>query len=97
MNVFSTDHPMTCQPPLTPRWFRRSLFFVFVYYPLYLAILGPFWALDGPGYLKFLPETVRVVIYSPALLVSDLPVLGSVFEAYMDCWYYDPNTPEALP
>ena len=97
MNVFTTDHPMTYQPPMTPRWLRRLLFAVFVYYPLYLALLGPFWALDGRGYLKFVTDPMREIIYTPAGLVTLTPFTEMFFDAYLDCWYVDPNAPDAPP
>jgi hypothetical protein len=94
MNVFATEHPMTAQPPLRlPRWLKCSLLFVFCYYPLYLAMLGPFWALDGRGFLDFMPDQVRGIIYAPAGLVVDKPIIGIFFEGYMECWYDDPTAP----
>ena len=98
MNVFTTDHPMTAQPAMRmPRWLKWTLLFVFAYYPLYLAMLGPFWALDGRGYLKFVTDPMRQIIYAPAELVMLTPFTGMYFEAYLDCWYDDPNAPETTP
>ena len=94
MNVFTTDHPMVSQPARShPRLRRWLLGGVFIY-PVWLLLLGPFWALDGPGAIDFLPFSVRRGVYLPTAPFCYSPGLYSVFEGYMNWWYEDPNAPE---
>jgi len=94
MNVFAAEHPLASQqgPPHTQlrRWLLRSLFI----YPLWLLLLGPFWALDGRGAIEFLPLGLRRIVYSPAAPLFYSRSLSPIFESYMNWWHEDPNPPE---
>ena len=63
MNVFATDHPMVSEAsPALLRFQKRllrGLLIVLLAYPLYLALLGPLWALDGRGTLDFVPDDIE--------------------------------------
>ena len=95
MNVFTTDHPLASEPsPALLRYQRRLLrgcLAVIIAYPIYLLLLGPYWALLGPGRLDFLPQTVRSVPLYPAMPGSLLPALWRPYEGYLNWWYCDPN------
>ncbi len=60
-------------------------------YLLYLALLGPFWALSGRGYLDVTPEGVRDAVWWPAMPVYVIPVLRRLHADYIDWWYLEPN------
>ena len=60
-------------------------------YVLYLLLLGPFWALDGRGYI---PDRVHRVAWAPALVCRDLPVADEILRDYLDWWYVEPQAPE---
>jgi hypothetical protein len=91
MNLFTTDHPITSEPGRLSRRARRWLVFAVFAYPGYLLLLGPIWAVDGRGYLDFIPEGARKVCYTPAGLVIAVPHLRGRYADYMDWCYLDPN------
>lgn len=63
-------------------------------YGLYLLLLGPYWSMDGRGFLDFIPSAVREVAFIPALIPFHGNILGSFYGVYLDLWYQDPNSPE---
>ena len=69
----------------------RGFLTVSLGYPLYLLLLGPFWALDGPGLLDSAPERVRQLCYLPSAPVWLVPHLPGRYADYFDWWYLDPN------
>jgi len=91
MNVFTTDHPIVSEPIRLSRraWWR--LIFSMLVYPTYLLLLGPFWGVDGRGYLDFVPESVRQICYAPACPVMVVPHLRGRYADYLDWWYLDPS------
>jgi len=91
MNVFTTEHPMESEPFRLSRRMRRWLVFLVLVYPVYLLLIGPFWALDGRGCLEFIPDRVRRIFYAPAYPVAFVPHLRGRYADYMDWWYLDPN------
>ncbi len=95
MNVFTTDHPLIAEPsPALLRWQRRVLrgfVVVLAGYPLYLLLLGPFWALEGRGVFNFIPEPVRRVCYVPSTPIWIIPHLRGRYADYLDWWYLDPE------
>jgi hypothetical protein len=91
MNVFTTEHPLASEPFRLSRRARRWLVFALLIYPVYLLLLGPFWALDGRGVLSFVPERVRLVCYAPTWPIWFVPHLRGRYADYMDWWYLDPN------
>ena len=94
MNIFSTDHPMMFEPLRLSRRVRRWLLISALAYPIYLILLGPYYALDGRGMLNFAPEPVRNAVYVPAFPLFLVPDPINLYEAYLDDWYDDPNAPE---
>jgi hypothetical protein len=94
MNVFTTDHPMTSQPsrefPRLRKWFIRMV----LSYPLYLLLLGPLYALDGRGFLGFLPESWRTASFLPVAPVTLALGPRSFYFRYLDWWYEDTNASE---
>ena len=91
MNIFTTDHPMMSEPVRMSRRARRWLLFSVLVYPTYLLLLGPIWAVDGRGYLGFIPEHVREVCYMPVRPIMAVPHLRGRYADYLDWWYLDPN------
>jgi len=95
MNVFTTGHPMVTEPsPALLRFQRRLLkgfLGVLLGYPLYLLLLGPFYALDGPGDLDFIPSCVRQCCYLPALPLASIPHVRGRFLDYLEWWHPDPH------
>jgi hypothetical protein len=92
MNVFVADHPMTTQPP--SRFIRRLWRWFLIGaigYPVYLLLLGPYWAIEGRGNLNFIPNSVRQVFYLPGVPVWMIPHLRGRYADYIDWWYLDPN------
>lgn len=61
---------------------------------LYLLLLGPFWALDGRHDL--VSDPVRKIVWMPAYLVHRVPLLGAVFDDYLNLWWIDPNQGETM-
>lgn len=94
MNVFTTEHPMASQSVRTHPRFRWWLLGSLLVYPVWLVMLGPFWALDGRGAIDFLPLNVRRIVYLPAAPLFYIDSLSTPFERYMKCWYEDPDAPE---
>src|SRR5450759_3762432 len=94
MNVFVTDHSMVSQTSRSYPRLRRWLFGSLLIYPVWLLLLGPFWALDGRGTLDFLPSKARQLVYLPAVPFCYSPSLYPVFDRYMNWWYQDPNESE---
>lgn len=92
MNVFTTDHPITSVRPLLNQWQRRSLALLFLAYPAYLLLLGPFAALDSRNCLNFVPECLRGAIYCPANPVvcllgdDDEDSNDNLYLAYLGMW-----------
>jgi len=62
-------------------------------YLLYVLALGPLCALDGRGYLGFVPEPIGTVIMAPARPVVIIPGVRYLFLEYLDFWYHDPSDP----
>jgi|ERR1017187_4163089 hypothetical protein len=95
MNVFTTDHPLTTGPsPSLLRLQRRLLrgfLVVLVGYPLCLLLIGPYSALNGTGWLEFLPQVVRDAPFYSAVPVYCIPGLRSKYDDYLHWWYRDPN------
>ena len=95
MNVFATDHPMVSEPSPALVHFQRRLlrgfWFVAVGYPLYLLMIGPYWALEGSGALDFIPRPVREVCYLPTAPIWGIPHVRGRFQDYLEWWYLDPN------
>jgi len=97
MNVFAAEHPMTAgQPRHHPR-LRRWVLLILLVYPIWLLLLGPFWALDGRGLFDFVPWNVRKIVYLPAVPIFHSQLLSPVFEGYIDWWYQNPDAPETTP
>jgi len=69
----------------------RLLFALLVGYVAYFLLLGPFWALDGRGYI---PDPIHRLVWGPALVWKDVPVAGAVIVAYLDWWYLEPQAAE---
>ncbi len=65
-----------------PRTTHPPRFWSAAYNPIWLLLLGPFWALDGRGVLDFLPSKARQVIYLPAVPFCYSPPLYAVFGGY---------------
>lgn len=97
MNVFAVEHPMATGParphPRLRRWLRLSL----LVYPVWLMLLGPFWALDGRGVVDFVPWNIRRFVYLPAIPIFYSSSLSPVFEGYINWWYEAPDAPETTP
>jgi len=83
---------MMSQPFRLNRRFQRWLVFLVLVYPAYFLLLGPFWALDGR--FGIVPDRVRGIIWTPTMWCRDVPVMFQVMDAYLDCWYTDPQAPE---
>ena len=94
MNVFTTDHPMMSEPFRLSRRARRWLLFSVLAYPAYLLLLGPYYALEGRGYLDFVPERVRTAFYYPAVPFYLVMGLRNPYDDYLTWWYDDPNEGE---
>ena len=94
MNVFATDHPLASEPFVLGKRARARLLVSLGAYPLYLLLLGPFYALDGHGYLAFAPEHVRVVFYLPALPFYAAFGPYNCYDRYLNMWWQDPNAAE---
>lgn len=75
---------------MSQRTFRHSMMVVGIYL-LYLALLGPFWALSGRGYLDVIPEVIRDAAWWPATPVHMVPGLRHLHADYIDWWYLEPN------
>jgi hypothetical protein len=60
-------------------------------YGLYLALLGPFYALVGDGALSSMPHSVSDIIFLPADPVYRVPIIRSLYDDYLNWWYVDPN------
>jgi hypothetical protein len=91
MNVFTTEHPLESKPSYLSRRAGRLLICSLLAYPVYLLLLGPFWALDGRGALGFVPERIRQVCYTPTYPIWFVPHLRGRYADYLDWWYLDPN------
>jgi hypothetical protein len=91
MNVFTADHPMMSEPVPMSRRAQRWFVFSALVYPAYLLLLGPIWAMDGRGYLDFIPERARQICYAPTYPIWFVPHLRGRYSDYMDWWYLDPN------
>ena len=89
MNIFTTDHPLAQKPFRLSQRARRWLICSVAAYPVYLLLLGPFWALDGRGALNFIPEGVRQICYAPTYPVWCVPHLRGKYADYFDWWYRD--------
>ena len=78
------------------RWVQRRLLRSFLValigYPLYLLLLGPYWALDGRGNLEFVPSRVREICYWPSAPIWMVPHVRGRLADYLDWWYLDPNS-----
>ncbi|MDB6064012.1 MAG: hypothetical protein JWR26_220 [Pedosphaera sp.] len=72
------------------KWFLVTV----LAYPVALILLGPFYALDGRGYLNFVPEGVRNVFYLPALPFYLTMGPRNPYDDYLSWWYEDPNAAE---
>ncbi len=94
MNVFATDRPINGRTSCSFRHLRRCLLVGLLVYPVWLLLLGPFWALDGRGALDFLPFKARQAVYLPAVPFCYSRSLYTVFDGYMNWWYPDPNAAE---
>jgi hypothetical protein len=97
MNPFSTDHPMMTEPSALARRVQRRILVVAAGYFVYILLLGPLFALDGHGYLSFVPESIGTAVVLPATPVVRVPVLRRIFRDYLDWWYHDPNEPYSSP
>src|ERR1039458_3120574 len=99
MNVFAAEHPMAPQQvrPRTHSRTRRRLLASVLVYPVWLLLLGPFWALDGRGVVDFVPWSVRRFVYFPAIPIFYSQSFSPVFEGYINWWYQDPDAPETTP
>ncbi len=78
----------------SPDHSRRAVRWVacaFAAYPAYLLLLGPFWAMDGRGYI---PERASRFVWAPALACRAVPVVSWVLQDYLDGWYVDPRAGE---
>jgi hypothetical protein len=94
VNVFETDHPMISKAGRTfPRQARGAVL-VILAYPVWLLLLGPLWALDGRGFIDFIPSRLRGMVYLSAYPVFRSHSLSGLYEAYMNWWYDDPNAAE---
>jgi hypothetical protein len=60
-------------------------------YFAYFLVLGPFWALDGRGYI---PDSIHRLVWAPALVWKDVPYVNAVTVAYLDWWYLEPQAAE---
>ena len=95
MNVFTTDHAMMSEPSprllRVERRLRKGFLLLLVGYPVYLLLVGPYWAMDGRGALDFLPRAVRDVFYLPTAPIWAVPHVRGRFQDYLDWWYLDPD------
>ncbi|HVV70958.1 MAG TPA: hypothetical protein VHI52_05580 [Verrucomicrobiae bacterium] len=94
MNAFVTDHPLVSQPFRLSKRVRRWLLFSVVGYPVYLLLLGPFYALDGHGCFAFASERVRETFYLPALPLYAAFGPYNFYDRYLSIWWQDPNAAE---
>ncbi|EEF62007.1 hypothetical protein Cflav_PD6282 [Pedosphaera parvula Ellin514] len=92
MNIFTTDHPLSPEPVRPNPRNRRRLLFLLISYPVYLILVGPFWALDGRHHLDFIPERIRFACYLPTFPIWFIPHVRGRYADYMDWWYLDPNS-----
>ncbi len=92
MNPFCTDHPMTLleSSRLTRRVQRCSLTLIGAY-SVYILLLGPLFALDGQGYLQFVPEPVKTAIALPTVPFVQVRALRLLLWDYLNWWYRDPD------
>ena len=97
MNVFTTDHPMMSEPSVFARRVQRWLIFTVVGYLLYVLLLGPLGALGERSALDFVPESVGRVIFLPAVPITLVPGIATLYRDYLDWWYHDPNDPYSSP
>jgi hypothetical protein len=67
---------------------------VLLAYPLYLILLGPYYALLGTGRLDALPKYARDTPFYPAVPISWVPGLRNLYDEYLTLWYQDPNAPD---
>ena len=94
MNLFTTDHPLVTERSPAKRRFRKCPAATLVGYPLYLLLLGPYWAMDGRGLLDFIPSNVREACYWPSAPLWAIPHLRGRLADYLDWWYLDPSAPD---
>jgi hypothetical protein len=73
----------------------RGFLFLFLGYPAYLLLLGPFSALDDRGVFNFVPKRVRLICYAPTYPIWCVPHLRGSYAGYLDWWNPDPNGPDA--
>jgi hypothetical protein len=97
MNVFVAEHPMIAGEPRRDPRLRRWLLRILIAYPLWLLVLGPFWALDERGLFDVVPWSARKVVYSPAIPIFQSQLLSPLYVGYMNWWYEDPDAPETTP
>ncbi len=84
MNPFTTDHPMMSEPSALAGCVRRRLLAVAAGYFVYIMLLGPFFALEGNGYLGSVPEPVGLAVLLPTKPVFLIPGLRWVVRDYLD-------------
>ncbi len=53
-------------------------------YGLYLALLGPFYALVSDGPFSSMPHAVSAVIFLPADPVYRVPIIRSLYDDYLN-------------
>ena len=79
-----------------PKIVRRLIIGVAIYL-VYLAALGPFHAINGRGYIDFVPPLFRNLPYYPAAPLLWLRADVNPYDSYLDLWFQDPNEPETTP
>src|SRR6266699_5462554 len=94
MNIFATEHPINSKLFRIPKRIRRFLILAVLSYPLYLLLLGTFYAIDGRGGLNFASERVRNFLYFPAAPIYAVFGPHNFYDDYLTFWYDDPNAPE---
>ena len=97
MNPFTTDHPMMTEPSVFARRVQRRLLFAVIWYFVYIILLGPYFALEGNGYLNWVPESAGRALFLPAAPVAGVPGIRMVIRDYLDWWYQYPNDPYSSP
>ena len=88
---------MMSEPSAFARRVQQRVLFAAAGYFVYILLLGPFFALDGNGYLNVVPERVGSAFVLPAAPVAYLPGVRRLFRDYLDWWYHDPNNPYSSP
>ena len=88
---------MMSEPSALARRVQRRLLCGAAAYFVYILLLGPFFALDGHGYLNFVPERVGSAFVLPAAPVAQVPGVRRLFRDYLDWWYHDPDYPYGSP